>query len=237
MQLSSKSIRREIKYKVFLKDIGHLYSWLYSSSGFRKSYKDRGVNSLYFDTPTYDFASSNMSGESKRIKVRARWYSEIGDRFIDSYISPAKTFNFEVKRKENSLSDKLLIGKHDASSTDNYAKRSMLLTKELNKLKNVEPVLCGMNLQGTVFINYQREYYENLLFPNIRLTVDKNIYYGESNPFNRLLLLSRDYLTVELKFKPEDSSNVDLIMREFPCRQVRSSKFLAAIAQIKQVSY
>jgi SPX domain protein involved in polyphosphate accumulation len=130
MQLSSKSIRKEIKYKVFLKDIGHLYSWLYSSSGFRRSYKDRGVNSLYFDTPTYDFASSNMSGESKRIKVRARWYSEIDDGFMDSYISPAKTFNFEVKRKENSLSDKLLIGKLETGSGDDYAKRSMLLTKK-----------------------------------------------------------------------------------------------------------
>lgn len=237
MKLSNESIRKEIKYKVFLKDVGQLYSWLYSSSGFRRSFKDRGVNSLYFDTSTYDFASSNMSGESKRIKVRARWYSELDDKFIDSYTSSSKTFNFEVKRKENSLSDKLLIGKLETRSHNNFTKRTMLLKDELNKFKNLEPVLCNFDLHDTVFISYQREYYENLLFPNIRLTIDKNIYYGDSNPFNRLLLLSRDYLIVELKFKLEDSLNVDLIMKDFPCRQVRSSKFLAAISQIKQVSY
>ena len=90
-------------------DVPKLYDWLYRHSFFQESYCPRMVNSLYFDTPNYDFASSNMSGESKRIKVRARWYSELDENFLDGLLSDSKVFTFEVKRKINSLSDKVNI--------------------------------------------------------------------------------------------------------------------------------
>ena len=90
MKLSNDSLRQEIKYKVFFRDISGLYSWLYSSSFFKESYEPRVVNSLYFDTPNYDFAASNMSGESSRIKLRARWHSKIDNQFIDDFILDRK---------------------------------------------------------------------------------------------------------------------------------------------------
>ena len=90
-------------------DIPKLYDWLYRYSMFQESYSPRMVNSLYFDTPNYDFASSNMSGESKRIKVRARWYGELDRNFLDTFLSESQEFTFEVKRKVNSVSDKLNI--------------------------------------------------------------------------------------------------------------------------------
>ena len=98
MKLSEDSIRQEIKYKVFFMDVPILYDWLYRQSFFQESYIPRMVNSLYFDTPNYDFASSNMSGESKRIKVRARWYEKLDKKFLDSFLSTPQLFIFEVKR-------------------------------------------------------------------------------------------------------------------------------------------
>ena len=82
MELSKETIRQEIKYKVFYMDMPKLYDWLYKHSFFQESYEPRIVNSLYFDTPNYDFASSNMSGESKRIKLRSRWYSDLKTNFF-----------------------------------------------------------------------------------------------------------------------------------------------------------
>ena len=63
------SVRREIKFKIFIKDIGKFYSWLYNSP-FKKKYDNRGVNSLYYDTINLDFANDNISGISNRIKIR-----------------------------------------------------------------------------------------------------------------------------------------------------------------------
>ena len=88
MKLSEDTIRQEIKYKVFFMDVPKLYDWLYRHSFFQESYSSRMVNSLYFDTSNYDFASSNMSGESKRIKVRARWYEKLDKKFLTAFYLP-----------------------------------------------------------------------------------------------------------------------------------------------------
>lgn len=237
MKLSEETLRQEIKYKVFLKDISKLYAWLYNSSFFKESYNPRYVNSLYFDTLNYDFASSNMSGESKRIKIRARWYSELDESFLNGFLSDSKVFNFEVKRKINSLSDKLNIGEIKFGKKDNYLGRVESIQNELDVVCNNFLTLSTYKLLSTVFTNYEREYYELNSNNKIRLTIDKNISYRNSNAPSDLLMLARDYVIVELKFHPELRNKVNKLMKDFPFRQVRSSKFLSSLAQIQRVSY
>ena len=237
MKLSQETLRQEIKYKVFLKDISILYAWLYSSSFFKESYNPRNVNSLYFDTSNYDFASSNMSGESKRMKVRARWYSELDESFLDSFVSDTKVFNFEVKRKINSLSDKLNIGEIKFDKKDNYLCRVESIQNELDSVCENFLTLSACKLLSTVFTNYEREYYELNSDNKIRLTIDKKISYFNSKALSDLTLLSKDSIIVELKFHPELRNKVNKLMKDFPFRQVRSSKFLSSLAQIQRVSY
>ena len=159
MKLSEDSIRQEIKYKVSFMDVPKLYDWLYRHSFFQESYSPRMVNSLYFDTSNYDFASSNMSGESKRIKVRARWYSELDENFIDGFLSNSKVFNFEVKRKINSLSDKVNIGEIKFDKKDDFLCRVESIQNKLGSLCNNFLTLSSLQLLSTVFTNYEREYY------------------------------------------------------------------------------
>ena len=237
MKLSEDSIRQEIKYKVFFMDVPKLYDWLYRYSFFQESYSPRMVNSLYFDTPNYDFASSNMSGESRRIKVRARWYSELDENFLDGFISNSKIFNFEVKRKINSLSDKVNIGKIKFDKKDNFLYRVESIQNQLGSVCNNFLTLSSLKLLSTVFTNYEREYFELNSDSNIRLTIDKNISYCNSNVPSDLMLLAKDYIIVELKFHPELRNKVNKLMKDFPFRQVRSSKYLSSLAQIQRVSY
>jgi SPX domain protein involved in polyphosphate accumulation len=237
MKLSENSIRQEIKYKVFFMDEPKLYDWLYRHSFFQESYSPRMVNSLYFDTSNYDFASSNMSGESRRIKVRARWYSELDENFLDGFISNSKVFNFEVKRKINSLSDKVNIGKIKFDKKDNFLYRVESIQNQLGSVCNNFLTLSSLKLLSTVFTNYEREYFELNSDSNIRLTIDKNISYCNSNVPSDLMLLAKDYIIVELKFHPELRNKVNKLMKDFPFRQVRSSKFLSSLAQIQRVSY
>ncbi len=237
MELSEDSIRQEIKYKVFFIDVPKLYDWLYRLSFFQETYSPRMVNSLYFDTANYDFASSNMSGESKRIKVRARWYSELDENFLDGFLSDSKVFNFEVKRKINSLSDKINIGEIKFDKKDGFLCRVETIQNELSSVCNNYLTLSSLKLLSTVFTNYEREYYELKSDNNIRLTIDKNISYCNSNIPSDLLMLAKDYVIVELKFNPKSRNKVNTLMKNFPFRQVRSSKFLSALAQIQRVSY
>jgi len=133
MKLNQDSIRQEIKYKIFIKDLPILYAWIYSQSNFRKSYNERGVNSLYFDTSKYDFALSNMSGESQRIKIRARYYSPKGKNAIETFCASGSEFIFELKRKKNSFSDKLAFGKTKFIQKDSVTRRLSSLSNELKK--------------------------------------------------------------------------------------------------------
>lgn len=237
MKLSEDSIRQEIKYKVFFMDVPILYDWLYRQSFFQESYSPRMVNSLYFDTPNYNFASSNMSGESKRIKVRARWYEKLDKKFLDSFLSTPQLFIFEVKRKINSISDKLNIGEVTYEKKESYISRVNSIQKSLETIVRNQPTLSAFNLLGTIFTNYEREYYELKSDNNIRLTIDKNISYCNSNTPSDLLMLAKDYVIVELKFNPKSRKKVNTLMKNFPFRQVRSSKFLSSLAQIQRVSY
>ncbi len=237
MELSKETIRQEIKYKVFYMDMPKLYDWLYKHSFFQESYEPRIVNSLYFDTPNYDFASSNMSGESKRIKLRSRWYSDLKTNFLDSFLLKSQLFTFEVKRKINSVSDKLNIGKVTYDKEEDYLSRVSSIQESFESIAMNQPALAAFSLISTIFTNYEREYYELKSDNSIRLTVDKNISYCNSKTPSDLLMLAKDYVIVELKFNPDSRKKINLLMKNFPFRQVRSSKFLSTLAQIHRVSY
>jgi SPX domain protein involved in polyphosphate accumulation len=236
MILSEESIRQEIKYKVFIKDINHLYSWLIKKS-FMESYPDRAVSSLYYDTDDFNFASSNMSGESQRIKVRTRWYSNKYSDLSSLLTNNTNHYTFEVKRKKNSLSDKLVIGKSEPCSFITSNQLIAYLNSELEKFKKNYPPIINLNLREAVFINYQREYFEYSLNRSIRITIDSCIHYSKVAPNIKSCLLSKDYFIVELKYHPDVKDEVVKVMHNFPFRQVRSSKFLAGLAQLKNVSY
>lgn len=237
MELSKETIRQEIKYKVFYMDMPLLYDWIYKYSFFQESYKPRIVNSLYFDTPNYDFASSNMSGESKRIKLRSRWYSDLKTKFLDSFTSKSQLFTFEVKRKINSVSDKLNLGTITYDKEEDYLSRVSSIQESFESIAINQPTLAAFSLISTIFTNYEREYYELKSDNNIRLTIDKNISYCNSKAPSDLLMLAKDYVIVELKFNPDSRKKINSLMKNFPFRQVRSSKFLSTLAQIHRVSY
>jgi hypothetical protein len=97
--------------------------------------------------------------------------------------------------------------------------------------------LSAYKLSSTIFTNYEREYFELNSNNKIRLTIDKNISYRNSKAPSDLLMLAKDYVIVELKFHPELRNKVNKLMKNFPFRPVRSSKFLSSLAQIQRVSY
>ena len=162
MFLLKNNVRKEIKFKVFIKDIGKFYSWLLNSP-FKKSYENRRVNSLYYDTYNLDFANDNITGLSKRIKIRARWYSKYDQNFLNDFCKD-KNFKFEVKRKVNNLSDKVFLLEASCNKEDTFLKRQNFLKKKLNQAISNYSIISKLLLRNIIFVGYKREYYQHFFF-------------------------------------------------------------------------
>ena len=202
------SIRREIKFKVFFKDLGKLYSWIHNSS-FKKKYENRQVNSLYYDTSNLDFAYDNVIGQSKRLKIRARWYSKNNDKVLNNF-DKKNQFKFEIKRKIKNLSDKIILSELFCEKNSSVNDRKKLLKKSLNTELSKNSELSKLTIKDVIFISYYREYYQNFFFSDIRLTVDNNLNCTISNNsnFHKVNNMSTNFVIVELKFKPNDEDLV-----------------------------
>lgn len=235
MELQSDSLRREVKYKIFYSDLPKFYQWITSKSDFKQTYSPRQINSLYLDTRNYDLAFANMTGQSKRIKVRARWYGAVGSPLKNIDIENHKlVVRCEIKRKVNSYSDKIIAGSGSFTALNNSylnIEKFCIQASESHGLKNAK------DLKNSVFICYNRDYYESSKISGLRLTIDKDIRYSIPASEGSPILLAKNYLIVEVKFSPDIRELVSQYMEKFPFRPVRSSKYITAIAQIKKISY
>jgi len=237
MFLLKNNVRKEIKFKVFIKDIGKFYSWLLNSP-FKKSYENRRVNSLYYDTYNLDFANDNITGLSKRIKIRARWYSKYDQNFLNDFCKD-KNFKFEVKRKVNNLSDKVFLLEASCNKEDTFLKRQNFLKKKLNQAISNYSIISKLLLRNIIFVGYKREYYQHYFSPNIRLTIDKDISCLISNklPNSKKSIISNNYFIVEFKFEYNMEKLVTQLLKNFPFRRIRSSKYLYALSRYYRFSY
>ena len=238
MDLSKNLPRQEIKYKVFYKDIGKLYAWLLNAK-FKKSFDNRNVNSLYYDTPNLDFATDNISGDSKRIKIRARWYSKCNESIFDSFSKENQSFNIEVKRKKNKLSDKIILSNFFFDTKNTSKERQNFINNKVYFEISKYPELLKLIIRDIIFVGYEREYYENFISSKIRLTIDRNLVCSKSQSFFNFKksLISKNYVIVEIKFSKDSFQLAKKILNNFPFRQVRSSKYLYALSNYQRFSY
>ena len=238
MDLSKNLLRQEIKYKVFYRDLGKLYAWLFNAK-FNQSFDNRNVNSLYYDTPNLDFAADNISGDSKRIKIRARWYSKFNENIFDSFSKKNQSFNIEVKRKKNNLSDKIILSNFFFDTKNTLIDRRNFINDKVYFEILKHPELLKLIIKDIIFVGYEREYYENFISSKIRLTIDKNLVCSNNQCFFNFekSLISKNYVIVELKFSQDSFQLVKKILNNFPFRQVRSSKYLYALSNYQRFSY
>ena len=77
-------MRNEIKIKSNILD--HLNAL--KKKKLSKSFPDRKINSIYFDTHNLDYFIDGEEGTTPRIKVRYRWYDNVG--FYNGYVELKK---------------------------------------------------------------------------------------------------------------------------------------------------
>lgn len=235
--LDVKSLRKEMKFKIFNIDQSIFINWLLGSSNFCIAYSDREISSIYYDTLDYKFAYSNMTGESNRTKLRVRWYPKqsnlINENADDNFI----TCVLERKRKSNDSSDKTILGKKIFKNFNCKINQLNELSSWVNQMSSIDADTSSSFLKETILITYNRKYYRHILFPNVRLTIDSNITFRDINTSMKDTLISKNFFVIELKYQLNDEYYAKSIMENSPFRRTRFSKYLSAMTTLKHVSY
>lgn len=221
-------MRIEKKYTFDLNNYNILVDQIINSKFlFKKKYKKRIVNSIYLDNEFMQNYSDNLSGISKRSKIRLRYYNEN----LEIKTNLNNKFNLEVKIKNNQVVNKKI---HSLSLPSNILKKidNKLIIFLLEKAPNlIRPFISEQTL-STIGITYKREYFESKIF-NLRCTIDTNLKFWTPHNVNllnnkKIFSYNTEYGVLEMKFPHNDKriSNEkfdDLINHITPSRHSKYS--------------
>lgn len=197
-------MRIEKKYTFDLNNYNILVDQIINSKFlFIKKYKKRIVNSIYLDNEFLQNYSDNLSGISKRSKVRLRYYNE--DLEIKTNLN--NKFNLEAKVKNNQVVNKKI---YSLNLPSNILKKidNRLIIFLLKKVPiSMKPFILGQTL-STLGITYNREYFESKIF-NLRCTIDTNLKFWKPHNVNllnnkRIFSYNTEYGVLEMKFPHND---------------------------------
>jgi hypothetical protein len=155
LNLISKNMCSQRYERKFSFDPYHIYRVMYdlNNSCFFKSYDNRRVTSIYFDTNNFICYSDNINGENTRLKIRLRKYNN------------DKNFNLEYKIKKNNIGYKLVVN------------RPYQLEDSI-KLSDDTYLKTGLITEPKIQVTYDREYLFHEQY-GIKATIDHNILFNK----------------------------------------------------------
>ena len=209
-------MRSEIKIPVSRNFNLHFDYWKDFQNRISRPYKDRFINSIYYDDDNFTTAQNNLSGISNRRKYRIRWY---GSEF--------KKFFYEIKIKRNNLGKKISLktNQNEIDLENLYSFKKRYLNKKENKffLEYVD----SFSLKPQLKVSYLRSYY--LYEGKVRITFDQNINYSLANRFNKVDKINDLMSVIEIKFLPENYNLVLKLLKNYKFITKRFSKYLRGL--------
>ena len=209
-------MRNEIKIPVN-KDFNLYFDeWKDFQNKVSRPYKDRYINSIYYDDDNFTTAQNNLSGISNRRKYRIRWYNS---RFKD--------FFYEIKIKKNNLGKKisLKINQNEINLNNLYSFNDYFLNRKENKF--FLEYLGSFNLKPQLKVSYLRSYF--LYEGKIRITFDQDINYSLQNGFSKYNNIKDLMSVIEIKFLPENYNLALKLLKESNFVPKRFSKYLRGL--------
>lgn len=185
------------------------------------------VNSVYYDTPDWEFYAAKKAGYQKRFKVRIRTY---GEKLL------TEKAVLEVKNRANNFVWKnKLWGAYDELS--NFVSSSNLSAKLLQsgqELQQILKVVKVRTLQPKVLVKYKREAFFSNVNPDLRVTIDTNLFASAANAAERMFASNkRDLLQqgaiLEVKFSGSYPNWLEKVLRAFQPELVSFSKYVEAL--------
>ena len=210
-------MRNEIKIPINKNFDLYFYNWKDFKHKITRPFKDRTINTIYYDTDNYITAQDNLAGISKRSKYRVRWYN-----------NENKNFNYEIKVKKNNLGEKIFLKSYETLNNIDqlFSHKNKYLKKEENKffLNHIN----FLELKPKLKIIYLRSYF---LYDNkIRITYDQNIKYTLLNKHDLNKNKVNDFMNViEIKFDPKNADLASSLIKDSKFMPKRFSKYLRGL--------
>lgn len=208
--------RHELKVPFQQSQYVRFNEWL-KQSGLhpRKQYPDRQIHSVYLDSADLDDYQDNVSGVSRRGKVRMRWYNDDRAGMV-----------LELKNKRGRLANKLVIPLDNPAGEapfDRATANRILHTNERSRAVAREHCLFP-----SLHVHYERAYYE--IAPGIRMTLDRHIRYQKLYPVTaRHVAKSVVDVVVEFKYPREQAAKAARLLAGMPGRVFRHSKYVVGV--------
>jgi len=218
-------MRNEIKIPINKNFDAYFQNWKDFKSKISRPYKDRVINTIYYDTENFTTAQDNLIGVSRRYKYRIRWYN-----------SESESFNYEIKIKKNNIGEKILLksNKNIQNLNNLFSYKNDFLTKQENKF--FLEYISSLDLRPKLKVSYLRSYF---LYNNkIRITYDQKINFHLINRFDFKKNQIKDFMNViEIKFDPDDFNLASSLVKSSKFIPKRFSKYLRGLYLLGIANY
>jgi len=206
--------RIERKFTIGLKN-SDFFEKILKLNCFHNPYKNRSVNSIYFDTNDYSFLRANIEGISDRKKIRVRWYNnDLNNSFFEEKLKK----NFLVSKKIEKINFLFDINSFQDS-----------LNKYLNS--EVNNNFIDSNYKIVLKTNYERSYWLSN-DKKIRATIDTDLKTSPGYDLGRNIYLSDSIL--EFKYLPRYENYFRNFFKEIESglRAVKYSKYVRSFFEL-----
>ena len=202
-----------------LKDLNNLYDL-----GISEIYKERRVNSIYYDNNQFFYAKEHLDGANKRLKCRVRFYGNILE-FNNPFLE------FKLKSGSVGTKYKFQIKKSEVLNRNKFLK--FILDKDFS-IQNLNQDILSF-LYPKLFITYLRTYYLSKCM-NFRFTFDREInFYLIENSFLQCSNISNlnsyefEKNIIEIKYKSEFDKIAYGFINKLPFRITDCSKYIIGL--------
>jgi hypothetical protein len=220
--MDAPGLRYELKGVAAASGWDTLRTWLrLHRAGFRAVHPPRTVNSVYFDTYDLRCWEENLSGQSRRTKVRYRWYGHAA--------LPAAGA-LELKRRLNRLG-----AKESAPVAEPFLPGDCWAECHRRLLAAAPPALAAVLAAhpfATSLIRYRREYFASA-DGRLRVTLDRDLCALDQRASVVPNLVRRsnlpDVAVLELKCEATQREQAARALHDAPLRITRFSKYAVAL--------
>ena len=218
--------RYEVKFVAPARELHRVAHWIRgNAAGFRLAFPDRPINNVYFDTFDYTAYRANLSGVSRRAKVRFRWYGET---------DAPESGVLEVKRRRDHVGwkDAYPVGALPLAN-----RRWLDIQRSLRRqLEAAGKLWFDAHPQPVLINRYRRRYFISG-DSRVRLTLDwgQRIFdqRRRSTPNLEHPSNTADSLVVEFKFAIGDYQRASRSIQGIPLRLSRNSKYAGGVGFVR----
>ena len=197
-------MRNEIKFKGSYEQLRKIIN----SQSAQRTFPNRTINSLYFDTASLNDYHDSEEGTVPRKKIRVRWYGT-------SRFEGVATGTLETKK-----------------TLSNHREKTSVSIKGITQEEILSLVnnLRGEKLIPVVVVTYQRQYFQNK--KHHRFTLDSKIVYSNISRTFKYLNRTFDYTNI-LELKINTNIDSSIAMNDYADLQTRFSKYCEAVKSFR----